>query len=84
MVGERDLMKIFEMGRVVCWVDYVIFILDNFVNDDFKMLIVELVKGVMYNNYIEFDDCVEGIRYVIDIVELGDIVVLVLKGWEFY
>lgn len=48
MVGECDLIKMFEMGWVVCCVDYVIFILDNLVNDDLKMLMVELVKGVIY------------------------------------
>lgn len=80
--GDCDWLKCLLMGQVVCdYVDLVFVIDDNFCSEDLFVICVEVMVGVGFD-VIEVGDWVEVILCGVDVLQLGDVLLIVGKGYE--
>lgn len=84
--GECDIGKCLQMVVIVeQYVDVVIVIDDNLCGEDGDVIVVDILVGLcVFDVVIVQCDCVVVIIWVIGLVGVGDIVLIVGKGYEFY
>lgn len=83
--GDRDPIKRPIMGRIASEKsDYVIFTNDNPRTEDPEKIMQDILKGVEQTNYEVILDRHEAIKKALDLLNSGDVVLLLGKGHEDY
>ncbi len=83
--GDRDPKKRPIMGKIASEKsDYVIYTSDNPRTEDPKSILEQVVSGATKDNYEAIIDRKEAIKKALDMIEEGDIVLLLGKGHEDY